>query len=499
LTSSNKTYRRSRLHTYIAAVLAAGTIGGIGFLYFQIADVTERNAEIQKNMAMFESQIDTYKLQVSNLGEQTLEAKFTFDEAEKKVEKAKNELRLFKGKLQNATDAFQEESKKIDKLKLQKQDAEIILSEFKTIETLHKKLSDENRLLEKQIAKGNVTKFDLEKSIESLEPKLDNLQRREKTADGRVKSLMLTVTDLQDETAKLQANKNENTRLNDAVKDLEDTQASLQKEITTFKKQIAELKADKAVQSNNHQGIVDAINRDRPMRNKLSSEVRDLAEKKSQLAATISGWETTKDRLQESKDDLEKEVGKLIIREAELDGEIQGKKDSITKLQSEITNLQIDLSKGVKARDELDSDINNMRQKMTEHEATIATLFIKQAALDADITNFEKTKQKLGIIVEKLKSTQDSATNDNKILYASQQDLKTQLRAAQANLNKTMGEAEAAAVKRQSILEKLYQSKGRLGALQQEITNLSEAKKQRTIIDGERPDANLAPLKLEDQ
>lgn len=471
MTSSNKTYRRSRLHTYIAAVLAAGTIGGTGYLYFQIADVTERNAEIQKNMAMFESQIDTYKLQVSNLGKQTLEAKFTFDEAEKKIENAKNELRLIKGQLQNAKDAFQEESKKIDKLKVQKQDAEIILSEFETIETLHKKLSDENRLLEKQISKSNVTKFDLEKLIESLEPKLDDLQRREKNADGRVKSLMLTETDLQDETTKLRANKNENTRLNDAIKDREDTLASLEKEITTYKKQIAELKADKAVQSNNHQEIVDAINRDRPMRNKLSSEVGDLAKKKNQLAATISGWETSKDRLQERTDNLEKEVGKLITRAAELDGEIQGKKDTRIKLQSEITNLQIDLSKGVKARGELDSDINNMRQKMTEHEATNATLFIKQATLEADITNFETTKQKLGNIIEKLKVTQSSLTIDNENLYASRLDLKTQLRAAQANLNKTMNEAEAAAAERQSILEQLSQSKGRLGALQQEITD----------------------------
>ena len=211
----------------MAAVLTVGAIGGLGFLYFQIAEVTEKNSEIQNNLARYKSEQAGLEGTIARLLKQKRDADSQLKLSQVRLDAVNDNSRIATIELAEVRSQLNENRAAVSNLKKKEQAAKSLIDQAERAQVLFDNLSSRNISLQRSIDKDSNLKNDFEIDIVQLKIKLEDLIDKEEKTASRVKDLMSDEDRLRSETSRLKDDREEifrlgkdRSRLADEIKNL---------------------------------------------------------------------------------------------------------------------------------------------------------------------------------------------------------------------------------------------------------------------------------------
>ena len=273
----------------MALFLAICSISGLGLLYWQIAEVTERNAEIQNSLLRYQSEKEILERSISNLNLQKSDLDQDLRNSKIDFEKLRNNLNVLKNEQKIMETELDEKKKDINKLAKQEETAIDIIEDSKKTRELYNELSDENRSLQKSINENSVIRFNLKKEVDQLEIQLENLIKREEESQERYKVLSVDKENLRIETLSLSKDRDEISRLLSVKVQTSKELSSLEEEVRNLEEKKGKLLLEISENNTQNNQAISFLSLNKPLFQNLSEDLENIAKQKRELEVTLAG------------------------------------------------------------------------------------------------------------------------------------------------------------------------------------------------------------------
>ena len=386
----------------MALFLAICSISGLGLLYWQIAEVTERNAEIQNSLLRYQSEkeilersISKLNLQKSNLDQDLKNSKIDFEKLRNNLNVLKNEQKIMETELD-------EKKKDINKLAKQEEAAIDIIEDSKKTRELYNELSDENRSLQKSINENSVIRFNLKKEVDQLEIQLENLIKREEDSQERYKVLSVDKENLRIETLSLSKDRDEISRLLSVKVQTSKELSSLEEEVRNLEEKKGKLLLEISENNTQNNQAISFLSLNKPLFQNLSEDLENIAKQKRELEVTLAGLKERENLFDKKHRDILTAIEVEQNRQNSINNSNKNLDEKRILLNGEIIKLEGNIQQLSNASLEISTQLQNNKENLASENGRLSALkenieqlLTRKADVKTDVANLEKLNLKL--------------------------------------------------------------------------------------------------------
>jgi len=439
----------------MAAVLTVGAIGGLGFLYFQIAEVTEKNSEIQNNLARYKSEQAGLEGTIARLLKQKRDADSQLKLSQVRLDAVNDNSRIATIELAEVRSQLNENRAAVSNLKKKEQAAKSLIDQAERAQVLFDNLSSRNISLQRSIDKDSNLKNDFEIDIVQLKIKLEDLIDKEEKTASRVKDLMSDEDRLRSETSRLKDDREEIFRLGKDRSRLADEIKNLRITVETQQRLNGQLLSDILANTTTNDELKAKLANDKPLQETLSADVDRLYSEKRELEGNLAGLKELESSLKDRKRELGNEIANLELR-------VRGVLSDILANTTTNDELKAKLAKDKPLQEMLSADVDRLYSEKRELEGNLAGLKELESSL-------KDRERELANAIADLELRVRGVIDENKELNEKRVNLLTDVNKAKGNLSKVNSEVTQLEIELQTTRENLASENGRLGTLREII------------------------------
>jgi len=386
----------------MALFLAICSISGLGLLYWQIAEVTERNAEIQNSLLRYQSEKEILERSISNLNLQKSNLDQDLKNSKIDFEKLRNNLNVLKNEQKIMETELDEKKKDINKLAKQEEAAIDIIEDSKKTRELYNELSDENRSLQKSINENSVIRFNLKKEVDQLEIQLENLIKREEESQERYKVLSVDKENLRIETLSLSKDRDEISRLlSDKVQTSKEL-SSLEEEVRNLEEKKGKLLLEISENNTQNNQAISFLSLNKPLFQNLSEDLENIAKQKRELEVTLAGLKERENLFDKKHRDILTAIEVEQNRQNSINNSNKNLDEKRILLNGEIIKLEGNIQQLSNASLEISTQLQNNKENLASENGRLSALkenieqlLTRKADVKTDVANLEKLNLKL--------------------------------------------------------------------------------------------------------
>ena len=386
----------------MALFLAICSISGIGLLYWQIAEVTERNAEIQNSLLRYQSEKEILERSISNLNLQKSNLDQDLKNSKIDFEKLRNNLNVLKNEQKIMETELDEKKKDINKLAKQEETAIDIIEDSKKTRELYNELSDENRSLQKSINENSVIRFNLKKEVDQLEIQLENLIKREEESQERYKVLSVDKENLRIETLSLSKDRDEISRLLSVKVQTSKELSSLEEEVRNLEEKKGKLLLEISENNTQNNQAISFLSLNKPLFQNLSEDLENIAKQKRELEVTLAGLKERENLFDKKHRDILTAIEVEQNRQNSINNSNKNLDEKRILLNGEIIKLEGNIQQLSNASLEISTQLQNNKENLASENGRLSALkenieqlLTRKADVKTDVANLEKLNLKL--------------------------------------------------------------------------------------------------------
>ena len=386
----------------MALFLAICSISGIGLLYWQIAEVTERNAEIQNSLLRYQSEKEILERSISNLNLQKSNLDQDLKNSKIDFEKLRNNLNVLKNEQKIMETELDEKKKDINKLAKQEETAIDIIEDSKKTRELYNELSDENRSLQKSINENSVIRFNLKKEVDQLEIQLENLIKREEDSQERYKVLSVDKENLRIETLSLSKDRDEISRLLSVKVQTSKELSSLEEEVRNLEEKKGKLLLEISENNTQNNQAISFLSLNKPLFQNLSEDLENIAKQKRELEVTLAGLKERENLFDKKHRDILTAIEVEQNRQNSINNYNKNLDEKRILLNGEIIKLEGNIQQLSNASLEISTQLQNNKENLASENGRLSALkenieqlLTRKADVKTDVANLEKLNLKL--------------------------------------------------------------------------------------------------------
>lgn len=386
----------------MALFLAICSISGIGLLYWQIAEVTERNAEIQNSLLRYQSEKEILERSISNLNLQKSDLDQDLRNSKIDFEKLRNNLNVLKNEQKIMETELDEKKKDINKLAKQEETAIDIIEDSKKTRELYNELSDENRSLQKSINENSVIRFNLKKEVDQLEIQLENLIKREEESQERYKVLSVDKENLRIETLSLSKDRDEISRLLSVKVQTSKELSSLEEEVRNLEEKKGKLLLEISENNTQNNQAISFLSLNKPLFQNLSEDLENIAKQKRELEVTLAGLKERENLFDKKHRDILTAIEVEQNRQNSINNSNKNLDEKRILLNGEIIKLEGNIQQLSNASLEISTQLQNNKENLASENGRLSALkenieqlLTRKADVKTDVANLEKLNLKL--------------------------------------------------------------------------------------------------------
>ena len=386
----------------MALFLAICSISGIGLLYWQIAEVTERNAEIQNSLLRYQSEKEILERSISNLNLQKSNLDQDLRNSKIDFEKLRNNLNVLKNEQKIMETELDEKKKDINKLAKQEEAAIDIIEDSKKTRELYNELSDENRSLQKSINENSVIRFNLKKEVDQLEIQLENLIKREEDSQERYKVLSVDKENLRIETLSLSKDRDEISRLLSVKVQTSKELSSLEEEVRNLEEKKGKLLLEISENNTQNNQAISFLSLNKPLFQNLSEDLENIAKQKRELEVTLAGLKERENLFDKKHRDILTAIEVEQNRQNSINNYNKNLDEKRILLNGEIIKLEGNIQQLSNASLEISTQLQNNKENLASENGRLSALkenieqlLTRKADVKTDVANLEKLNLKL--------------------------------------------------------------------------------------------------------
>ena len=386
----------------MALFLAICSISGIGLLYWQIAEVTERNAEIQNSLLRYQSEKEILERSISNLNLQKSNLDQDLKNSKIDFEKLRNNLNVLKNEQKIMETELDEKKKDINKLAKQEEAAIDIIEDSKKTRELYNELSDENRSLQKSINENSVIRFNLKKEVDQLEIQLENLIKREEDSQERYKVLSVDKENLRIETLSLSKDRDEISRLLSVKVQTSKELSSLEEEVRNLEEKKGKLLLEISENNTQNNQAISFLSLNKPLFQNLSEDLENIAKQKRELEVTLAGLKERENLFDKKHRDILTAIEVEQNRQNSINNSNKNLDEKRILLNGEIIKLEGNIQQLSNASLEISTQLQNNKENLASENGRLSALkenieqlLTRKADVKTDVANLEKLNLKL--------------------------------------------------------------------------------------------------------
>ena len=386
----------------MALFLAICSISGIGLLYWQIAEVTERNAEIQNSLLRYQSEKEILERSISNLNLQKSNLDQDLRNSKIDFEKLRNNLNVLKNEQKIMETELDEKKKDINKLAKQEEAAIDIIEDSKKTRELYNELSDENRSLQKSINENSVIRFNLKKEVDQLEIQLENLIKREEESQERYKVLSVDKENLRIETLSLSKDRDEISRLLSVKVQTSKELSSLEEEVRNLEEKKGKLLLEISENNTQNNQAISFLSLNKPLFQNLSEDLENIAKQKRELEVTLAGLKERENLFDKKHRDILTAIEVEQNRQNSINNYNKNLDEKRILLNGEIIKLEGNIQQLSNASLEISTQLQNNKENLASENGRLSALkenieqlLTRKADVKTDVANLEKLNLKL--------------------------------------------------------------------------------------------------------
>ena len=386
----------------MALFLAICSISGLGLLYWQIAEVTERNAEIQNSLLRYQSEKEILERSISNLNLQKSNLDQDLRNSKIDFEKLRNNLNVLKNEQKIMETELDEKKKDINKLAKQEETAIDIIEDSKKTRELYNELSDENRSLQKSINENSVIRFNLKKEVDQLEIQLENLIKREEESQERYKVLSVDKENLRIETLSLSKDRDEISRLLSVKVQTSKELSSLEEEVRNLEEKKGKLLLEISENNTQNNQAISFLSLNKPLFQNLSEDLENIAKQKRELEVTLAGLKERENLFDEKHKDILAAIEVEQNRQNSINNFNKNLDEKRILLNGEIIKLEGNIQQLSNASLEISTQLQNKKENLASENGRLSALkenieqlITRKADVKTDVANLEKLNLKL--------------------------------------------------------------------------------------------------------
>jgi len=386
----------------MALFLAICSISGIGLLYWQIAEVTERNAEIQNSLLRYQSEKEILERSISNLNLQKSNLDQDLRNSKIDFEKLRNNLNVLKNEQKIMETELDEKKKDINKLAKQEEAAIDIIEDSKKTRELYNELSDENRSLQKSINENSVIRFNLKKEVDQLEIQLENLIKREEESQERYKVLSVDKENLRIETLSLSKDRDEISRLLSVKVQTSKELSSLEEEVRNLEEKKGKLLLEISENNTQNNQAISFLSLNKPLFQNLSEDLENIAKQKRELEVTLAGLKERENLFDKKHRDILTAIEVEQNRQNSINNSNKNLDEKRILLNGEIIKLEGNIQQLSNASLEISTQLQNNKENLASENGRLSALkenieqlLTRKADVKTDVANLEKLNLKL--------------------------------------------------------------------------------------------------------
>jgi len=386
----------------MALFLAICSISGLGLLYWQIAEVTERNAEIQNSLLRYQSEKEILERSISNLNLQKSNLDQDLKNSKIDFEKLRNNLNVLKNEQKIMETELDEKKKDINKLAKQEETAIDIIEDSKKTRELYNELSDENRSLQKSINENSVIRFNLKKEVDQLEIQLENLIKREEDSQERYKVLSVDKENLRIETLSLSKDRDEISRLLSVKVQTSKELSSLEEEVRNLEEKKGKLLLEISENNTQNNQAISFLSLNKPLFQNLSEDLENIAKQKRELEVTLAGLKERENLFDKKHRDILTAIEVEQNRQNSINNYNKNLDEKRILLNGEIIKLEGNIQQLSNASLEISTQLQNNKENLASENGRLSALkenieqlLTRKADVKTDVANLEKLNLKL--------------------------------------------------------------------------------------------------------
>lgn len=386
----------------MALFLAICSISGLGLLYWQIAEVTERNAEIQNSLLRYQSEKEILERSISNLNLQKSNLDQDLKNSKIDFEKLRNNLNVLKNEQKIMETELDEKKKDINKLAKQEETAIDIIEDSKKTRELYNELSDENRSLQKSINENSVIRFNLKKEVDQLEIQLENLIKREEDSQERYKVLSVDKENLRIETLSLSKDRDEISRLLSVKVQTSKELSSLEEEVRNLEEKKGKLLLEISENNTQNNQAISFLSLNKPLFQNLSEDLENIAKQKRELEVTLAGLKERENLFDKKHRDILTAIEVEQNRQNSINNSNKNLDEKRILLNGEIIKLEGNIQQLSNASLEISTQLQNNKENLASENGRLSALkenieqlLTRKADVKTDVANLEKLNLKL--------------------------------------------------------------------------------------------------------
>ena len=386
----------------MALFLAICSISGLGLLYWQIAEVTERNAEIQNSLLRYQSEKEILERSISNLNLQKSNLDQDLRNSKIDFEKLRNNLNVLKNEQKIMETELDEKKKDINKLAKQEEAAIDIIEDSKKTRELYNELSDENRSLQKSINENSVIRFNLKKEVDQLEIQLENLIKREEESQERYKVLSVDKENLRIETLSLSKDRDEISRLLSVKVQTSKELSSLEEEVRNLEEKKGKLLLEISENNTQNNQAISFLSLNKPLFQNLSEDLENIAKQKRELEVTLAGLKERENLFDKKHRDILTAIEVEQNRQNSINNSNKNLDEKRILLNGEIIKLEGNIQQLSNASLEISTQLQNNKENLASENGRLSALkenieqlLTRKADVKTDVANLEKLNLKL--------------------------------------------------------------------------------------------------------
>ena len=386
----------------MALFLAICSISGLGLLYWQIAEVTERNAEIQNSLLRYQSEKEILERSISNLNLQKSNLDQDLRNSKIDFEKLRNNLNVLKNEQKIMETELDEKKKDINKLAKQEETAIDIIEDSKKTRELYNELSDENRSLQKSINENSVIRFNLKKEVDQLEIQLENLIKREEDSQERYKVLSVDKENLRIETLSLSKDRDEISRLLSVKVQTSKELSSLEEEVRNLEEKKGKLLLEISENNTQNNQAISFLSLNKPLFQNLSEDLENIAKQKRELEVTLAGLKERENLFDKKHRDILTAIEVEQNRQNSINNYNKNLDEKRILLNGEIIKLEGNIQQLSNASLEISTQLQNKKENLASENGRLSALkenieqlITRKADVKTDVANLEKLNLKL--------------------------------------------------------------------------------------------------------
>jgi len=373
----------------MAAVLTVGAIGGLGFLYFQIVEVTEKNSGIQNNLARYKSEQAGLEGTIARLLKQKRDVDSQLKISQVGLDAVNDNSRIATIELTEVRSQLNENRAAVSNLKKKEQAAKNLIDQAEKVQVLFDNLSSRNISLQRSIDKNLNLKNDLEIDIVQLRIKLEDLIDKEEKTATRVKDLMSDEDRLRSETFRLKDDREEIFRLEKDRSRLADEIKNLRITVENQQRLNGQLLSDILANTTRNDELKAELAKDKPLQEMLSADVDRLYSEKRELEANLAGLKELESSLKDRERELGNEIADLELRVRVVIDENKELNERRINLLTDVNKAKGNLSKVNSEVIQLEIELQTTRENLASENGRLGTLreiiFQRKTELNLDI------------------------------------------------------------------------------------------------------------------